>query len=1020
MKKLITFILALLVIIPAFAQTRSISGIVRDEKGSSMPGAIVVVKQGGEKGTVAFSATADEKGHYTVSCKDGDYISVHFLGYSDVVVPVKGKKTIDISMVPDASTRLDDVVVIGYGSTTKADLTGSVTNVKMAEVRQEPVLSIDDALQGRVAGVVITSSDGEPGSEAVIRIRGTRSITATNDPLIVVDGVMDAVASISDINPQDIESISVLKDASSTAIYGARGANGVIIITTKGSADASEPSQNISITFKGTGGVSVLPRELDLMDGVEYGIFRNEYYQHAGLSSNYNMNTPLSGLSVKNPFTHGVSTDWIGGVTRVAPFQSYNLSMNGFAGKQKFYAALAYNNEQGIIKKSGKQNINATLSVTNDLFKWLRLTATLRYQYRLQDNNLTAIGGGQTTYAAQYQVPLLNPESIYNPLDNSSTLYDNALVRLEQITDKTNRSMLTMNVGATVKLPAGFKYRTKVNYYLFDRQHFKYSPSSLPSRKEELGGSAGRHSYGEMSISYEQIMDFYFKKGHHKLDGMVGQTYKYFTSNKLQLEGRGYIVDNMMWNDMGAVSDKDTYYADTDQVIRKKLAVFARANYRYRSRYYLTLTGRFDGASNFAANHKWGFFPSGAFKWVISNEPWIKAEWLDDLSLKLSLGQSGNDLNQPYRSMARLDAGSDGYPFNGNYTQDFWQARIASPNLTWETNTSGNIALEAAFFNNRLSFVAEAYRSVTTDLLLTVKTPHHTGYDDKYENIGRTTSQGVEFTLNSRNIVKRGFTWSTSFTITHSTSMVNDLGQEAQVVSRAAPTGGYMTVGYKPGYPVNSFWGFQYAGVWHNQEEIERNKITHAYANDAASTKLGYPIYVDQNHDGSLNSSDIVYLGSPDPVLSGGLQNSFNYKGFSLGVFFAYSLGGKVFNHAEYYMAGSRRTNQFGYMVNAWHPTKNPTSNLPRAGIYDANSVPSSFQVHDASYLRLKNLTVSYRFNLKSRVLRELELSCSGQNLYLWTNYHGFDPDVSNGSNGYDLSSYPRPLRVVFSIVMQY
>ena len=230
-----------------------------------------------------------------------------------------------------------------------------------------------------------------------------------------------------------------------------------------------------------------------------------------------------------------------------------------------------------------------------------------------------------------------------------------------------------------------------------------------------------------------------------------------------------------------------------------------------------------------------------------------------------------------------------------------------------------------------------------------------------------------------------------------------------------------MTVGYKVGYPINAFWGFQYAGVWHNQEEVERNKITHSFANDQAVTKLGYPIYIDQNHDGNLNSDDIVYLGSPDPVISGGLQNTFRIKGLSIGVFFSYAIGGKVFNHTEYYMAGSRRTNQFAYMVNAWHPIKNPESNLPRAGIFDSDALPSSFQIHDASYLRLKTVSVGYRFNIKSKVIRELEMSCSGENLYLWSNYNGFDPDVSSGGiNGYDISSYPKPLRVVFSVVLRY
>ena len=472
------------------------------------------------------------------------------------------------------------------------------------------------------------------------------------------------------------------------------------------------------------------------------------------------------------------------------------------------------------------------------------------------------------------------------------------------------------------------------------------------------------------------------------------------------------------------IEDESVFSKDyvVNNIVKEKLAFFFRANYNYRKRYYFTFTGRVDGASNFAANHKWGFFPSGAFKWVLANEPWLKGvNWLDNLSLRVSLGQSGNDLNQAYRSLARLDSGSGGYPFGGSYSQEYWQARIASPNLTWETTTSGNLALDFAVLNNRFSMTFEAYRSVTKDLLLTVKVPQHTGYDNKYQNIGRTTSQGVELTLNSRNIVKRNFTWTTSFTISHSSSIVNDIGAESEVSSRNSPTGGYMTIGYKVGYPVNAYWGFQYAGVWHNKEEIERNKITHSYANDAASTKLGYPIYIDQNHDGSLNSKDIVFLGSPDHIISGGLQNTFYIKGFWLGIYFTYAYGGKCFNYSEFYMAGSRRTNQFAYMVNAWHPTKNPNSNLPRAGIFDGNAVPSSFLVHDASYLRLKTLTVGYRFNIKSKVIRELEVYCSGENLALLTSYNGFDPDVSSGgTNGYDNSYYPKPRRVVFTIQFKY
>lgn len=1023
MKKLLLTILALAVLFPAFAQNRKVSGVVRDESGETLPGAIVVVKSGGEQGAVASSATTDDKGRFTVEAKDKDYISVYFLGYSEALYPVKGNNTLDVTLIPDASQRLEDVVVIGYGAVKMADLTGSVTNVKMAEIRDEPVLSIDQALQGRVAGMEITSTDGEPGADSIIRIRGSRSITASNDPLIVVDGVMDAVSSLSDIHPSDIEAISVLKDASATAIYGARGANGVIIITTKGSADTADPAQNLAINFNAAAGVSMLPRNLDLMNAEEFSIYRNEYYQHIGTSANMNMNTPLSGLSVKTPFTIGEGTDWIGDVSRVAPYQNYSISINGFQGRQKFYAALSYSDEQGIIKVSGKKNITGTLNITNKIFDWLSVWSNLRYQYRLQDNFLTAIGGGGIYFAAQYLSPLIREDDTYNPLMQGAAIEANAMERLNENTDKTDRSMLNISIGASVRIAPQLKYKTKFNYYFFDRQRYKYNPSTLAYRTDAMGGYAYRQNYGEQSEYFEQTLEYSVEGHGHHFDAVAGQTYKHFVSHVLTLDGDGYIVDAVKWNNMAAVSNKESYGADTDQVIKDKMAFFLRANYNYKKRYYLTLTGRADGASNFAANHKWGFFPSAAVKWVIANEPWLKGvEWLDDLSLKVSFGQSGNDLNQAYRSLARMDGTSGGYPFGGTYSQDYHQARIASPNLTWETTTEGNLALDLSILNNRFEMSIEAYRAITTDLLLTVKVPQHTGYDNKYANIGQTTSQGVELSMSSRNIVKRNFSWSTSFSVSHNSSMVDDLGQEAEVVNKTSPTTtAYMTVGYKVGYPVNSYWGFQYAGVWHNQEEIERNKITHAFANDASSTKLGYPIFIDQNHDGSLNSADIVFLGSPDPIVYGGLQNTFRIKGVTLGIYFTYALGGKAFNYSEFYMAGSRRTNQFAYMVNAWHPIKNPESNLPRAGIYDSSTLPSSFMVHDASYARLKTVSVGYRFNLKSRVIRELEVSCSGENLYLWSTYNGFDPDVSSGGiKGYDNSYYPKPMRFVFSVNLKY
>ena len=296
MKRFLVIIALILAAANAFAQDINVKGEVRDDSGEAMAGVIVVAKNA--KGGTVASATTDQSGKYTISCNRNDTLEFYFLGFANVTQ--KAARTVNVVMFPDASSVLEEAVAIGYGAVKKADLTGSVTNVKMGEIRNEPVLSIDQALQGRVAGLEITSTDGEPGSDSVIRIRGSRSLSAaSNDPLIVVDGVTDAVSSLNDINPADIEAISVLKDASATAIYGARGANGVIIITTKGSSDSSDSAQNFSLTFNGSGGVSFLPHNLDLMNAEQYGIYRNEYFQHIGTSSSMNMNTPLSGLSVK-------------------------------------------------------------------------------------------------------------------------------------------------------------------------------------------------------------------------------------------------------------------------------------------------------------------------------------------------------------------------------------------------------------------------------------------------------------------------------------------------------------------------------------------------------------------------------------------------------------------------------------------------------------------------------------------------------------------------------------------------
>lgn len=1011
--------------IGSFAQTGVVSGSVIDENGQALSGALVVVTDS-KTDAIDASATTDPDGKYTIRCKLDNKITIHFMGYAGYSELIGGRTKINVQLQPEASQSLDEVVVIGYGEVKKSDLTGSVTSVKMGDIRTAPVQSVDQALQGRIAGADIMSTSGEPGATTSIRIRGSRSITASNEPLIVVDGVLDAVSDINDISPADIESISVLKDASSTAIYGARGANGVILITTKGSTDTEAPKKP-NITFKADAGISMLPKHLDLMNATEFALYLNDYRQWSAGEGVYSgaawySTEPVSRQSYKDPFSKGAGTNWEKEVSRIAPYQNYTISINGGQGKSKYYAAITYNDNEGIIKKSGEQKLVGTINASTQLFKWLNVSARLRYTYRKNNPLLGSIGGTNIYQSAVYLTPLIDPHDSYNALYGSGTRVNNPVVAIENDTYYQTKSTFNANLGAEATIVKGLKYKTLFSYTRYDLQSFRYNPSTLPAKQDGEGGDANRGNFQSSALTWDNTLT-YVKSWDkvHNFDAMAGFTGYKYNCNSMTVKGTGYMVDDIKWNNLGAVQDKNTYNISSYTRNRVTMSVFGRINYNYRKRYYITVTARTDGASNFAENHKWGFFPSAALRWNISAEPFMaSAGNVDELSLKFSAGRSGNDAISPYQSLAEMTVKTDGYLFGGLQPASFYPSRIAAQDLTWEKTDMYNLALTGSFFNSRLNFTAEVYYAYTTDLLLKVQVPLHTGYEDRWSNIGITSNRGVELSIDSRNIVRPKFSWTTAFTISHNTQRVEDIGGENYISMYDSPTNGYMIYGYQKGYPLNSIWGFEYAGVWHSKEEIERAAVTHSVAAKDGSKVLGATIYVDVNHDGTVDQHDLCYLGTADPIIYGGLQNNFRIGNFNIGVYFTYSLGGKVFNYSELY-AGCRRTNQYRYMLNAYHPILNPDSNLPRAGVNDSATLPSTFQVHDASYLRLKNVSIAYTFRFK-KVMRDLTLSLNGENLYLFSNYNGYDPDVSDGSNlrRLDLASYPKARTIVFSLQFRY
>ena len=1000
----------------SFAQNRTLSGSVKDDAGQPLPGA-AVLSLDGKRGGVT-----DIDGRFSVKLNDSDKtVTVSFLGFVPQTLNVAGLERIDVVLLPDNSA-LDEVVVIGYGTTKKTDLTGSVASVKMSDIEDTPSTSVDQALQGKVAGVDIMNTSGEPGAATSIRIRGSRSISASNEPLIVVDGVTDAVEDMSEINPDDIKSISVLKDASSTAIYGTRGSNGVIIITTKQGA-TSRPSVTANVTF----GVSQLARKLDIMNAEELLRYRNDYLY----IDSYIKDGSTSKLPSYDVTQFANNTDWVDEITRTAFSETANISVSGKSKKTKYYFSGGFNNTEGIIDGSGFKRGTARFSISHDFTKWMNVAFKANYTYVRNDPNKVNISGTNTYTGAIYLAPYMGAHDSVNPLYENGRKINTPRTLIDLTTVYKTRQNTSYTGEITLTPLKWLEIKSQNTYRPYYVQGFKYQPSTLPGRYEGQGGQAWRQEYRSMQLLTENTVTAKKKFGSHYVDGMIGFSASRMTTDDLQVTADGIIDDNFLWYNMNAVSSKEGYNITSSSYDIIRESVFARANWNFKERYYLTATVRGDACSAFAENNKWGFFPSAAFKWNISNERFLRsARWISTLALRASAGRTGNDAISAYRSRNVFTSTTSGAPlFNGGQGTTLYPSRVANPDLTWEKTTQFNVGVDFSIFKDRLTLTADVYYSRTTDLLLSVKTIQSTGFDDRFTNLGVTSNKGVELTLVSRNIDRKNFGWSTEFTISHNSQMVEDIGHEDYVP--LIDSSGYMMYGYKTGYPLNALWGFQYEGVFHNEEEVKRNQTLHSYVSQTGFSQtstnylslVGRAKYADIDGDGTLSQADLVYLGQADPIVSGGLQNTFNIGNFKIGAYFAYSIGGKIYNYAELRMSGGYYTNQYRYMLDAWHPVRNPESDIMRAGIGGYN-VPSSFQVHDASYLRFKTLSVSYNWNFKKNrknPVRSLTLGVTGENLFLWTKYNGFDPDVSTSSDNaalrrVDMGAYPRERSIVLNL----
>ena len=1010
-RKLTTVLLLLLLCGTVFAQ-RKLGGTVLDENGEPMMGVGVLNKDKNSEGTVTGM-----DGTWQLTT-DARTLEFSFFGYSTVVEPVGERTVIDIRMQPK-STALDEVVVIGYGTSKKGDLTGSVSVVDMDETRSGGNTNIAQSLQGRIAGADFSSGTGELGESGTIQIRGTRSISAGNEPLIIVDGVIDAVASLGDINPEDISGISVLKDVSSTAIYGARGANGVILVTTKG---AEAGKSKISLQLNVRAGVKRIANSLDLMNATELAEYRNMVHL---ASKNFAEGTaPL----YPDPSVYGEGTDWVRKLSRTGVLQDYYFRLNGATEAVNYSASIGYTDEKGILIASGLKRLTGVGRFDAKINPNLDFGMRFSLSHTHADQSAAAISGTNSN-AAIYISPLLDESSTWNRFgaDESygGTVYNNPYIVANASTRYRQRDIFNLSTYLRYRFAKYFSLEGRYTLIWNNLGTYLYNPSTLPVAEYHRTGGSGNRSRTN-TLKHDADLTFKYKqtvRRRHAMEALAGFSFEHSHIAYSYLSVSGALNDNTGLNAIENYWDPALANPKSYNQYITRVSGFARFNYVYDRRYHLSATLRADGASNFSDQHQWGFFPSVAFRWSIVNEKWFRNNtWINDLSLRLSAGRAGNDAIAAYNSLAVISSTFGSWIFGDAKLNAAYPLRLANTGLTWETTDSYNVGLNFDVLRNRLSLEADAYLSYTRDLLLSTKTGYVTGYGSYMTNAGTTRNMGIEVTLKAVEVRRRNFEWSTAITLAHNAQIVTDADYDGLRITYSNPrTSAEAICGFKTGYPRNSLWGYQFSGVWTSEDDFNRNQFTRAYVSGSLSdnwaSNIGRARYLDVNHDGILDQADEVYLGCSDPIIYGGIQNTFRFwKKLEVGIYFAYSYGGRMYNLSEMWLGtGGSSYNKYRYMKDAWTPD-NPESNIPRADRIEYYC--SDAFIHDASFLRLKTVSISYELTAPEKArkyFKKIVFGLSAENLWLLKKYNGFDPDVDAAPTiayRLDTGSLPRPMSV--------
>ncbi|HEV8282671.1 MAG TPA: TonB-dependent receptor [Chitinophagaceae bacterium] len=1026
------FLATILFSLFSYAQNRTVTGKVIDPKDKTGLAGVTVQIKGTTTGTVT-----DLNGNFRITVPSTEstlIFSYSGLGTQEITVGNQTSINVELS---DKTTSMQEVVIIGYGSQRKSDLTGAVGSVKASQLQERPSASLNQALAGRVAGVQVNTNSGRPGGQTNVRIRGFSSINTTNNPLYVVDGVILPVGtqtqnsnSIDFINSNDIASVEILKDASATAIYGARGANGVILITTKrGTAGGGRITYDADFSVPTIG-----PKRVKMLDAQEYINIENlaydniKIYDPAGWAAgNYasvvdprikRKSLPLLFDSNGNPL---YNTDWLKESTQSHIGQNHQLGLTGGNADGTYGIFLGYRDEDGLLLKSYLKRYSGRFTFDGKIKNWLRAGGSLGYYN--QEENLVEIGTGglnsvrMITEAFPF-LPVKYPDGSWAENYNypGAEGGSNPVHIMNERKFILNTQTTLGNVYLSISLMKDLEFRSQFGTSIITRGVNQYNGRTLDQISRSQNGTANVSNGRESYWSSENYFTYNKRIGiTHSFTGLLGLSWQETNIFNISASSQNFSTDFFEFNNIGAGSQQNPGSSGRARFAFN--SYFGRINYTFKNKYLLTVTGRADGASKFGENDKYSFFPSAAVAWRASEEDFLKGNnVISNLKLRASYGQTGNSEINTYAALSLLSSGYAAI-INNTRVTGVGTNRLANPDLKWEKTAQTDIGVELGLLNNRISLEADAYYRKTTDMLLNAPVPTSSGYSSITKNIGSMENKGLEFTINTVNISKADFQWTSSFNISMNRNKVLSLATPAPIFS-GNPNFLSNTGIIQVGKPVGSFWGLVRLGVWTVAEAAEAAKF--------ASYRGGKPIlpgdlkYLDVNKDYQINDADRVIIGNGNPKDWGGFFNDFHYKNFELLIELQYSYGNDILNQMHH--SGEDRVgiaNSFKTVLDAYDPAKGNQNTMiatirdTRAGY--VTNVDSRW-VEDGSFIRGKNLLLGYNFptsiTQKMR-LSKLRLYASVQNFFLSTKYSGNDPEVTTYGNafaqGQTFFDYPKP-----------